>query len=93
MIKRIGTEARNDLEKFFGIKVFLDLRVKVKPRLARQRPRPRRHRRAEDGDQAVEGVAPFEETKNLTDGPEHQRWHNSERCGTASRRLRASCWA
>jgi GTP-binding protein Era len=29
MIKRIGTEARQDLEKFFGVKVFLDLRVKV----------------------------------------------------------------
>ena len=29
MIKRIGTEARMDLEKFFGTKVFLDLRVKV----------------------------------------------------------------
>ena len=29
MIKRIGTEARLDLEKFFGTKVFLDLRVKV----------------------------------------------------------------
>jgi GTPase len=31
MIKRIGTEARLDLEKFFGVKVFLDLRVKVNP--------------------------------------------------------------
>lgn len=31
MIKRIGTEARADLEKFFGTKVFLDLRVKVNP--------------------------------------------------------------
>ena len=31
MIKRIGTEARVDLEKFFGTKVFLDLRVKVNP--------------------------------------------------------------
>ena len=31
MIKRIGTEARLDLEKFFGTKVFLDLRVKVNP--------------------------------------------------------------
>jgi GTP-binding protein Era len=31
MIKRIGTEARHDLEKFFGTKVFLDLRVKVNP--------------------------------------------------------------
>ena len=31
MIKRIGTEARVDLEKFFGVKVFLDLRVKVNP--------------------------------------------------------------
>ena len=30
MIKRIGTEARHDLERFFGAKVFLDLRVKVK---------------------------------------------------------------
>ncbi len=29
MIKRIGTEARLDLERFFGTKVFLDLRVKV----------------------------------------------------------------
>jgi GTPase len=31
MIKRIGTEARQDLERFFGTKVFLDLRVKVNP--------------------------------------------------------------
>jgi GTP-binding protein Era len=31
MIKRIGTEARLDLEKFFDTKVFLDLRVKVNP--------------------------------------------------------------
>ncbi len=30
MIKRIGTEARLDLERFFETKVFLDLRVKVK---------------------------------------------------------------
>ena len=30
MIKRIGTEARQDLERFFDCKVFLDLRVKVK---------------------------------------------------------------
>jgi GTP-binding protein Era len=30
MIKRIGTEARQDLEKFFGSRIFLDLRVKVK---------------------------------------------------------------
>jgi GTP-binding protein Era len=29
MIKRIGTEARMDLQEFFGTKVFLDLRVKV----------------------------------------------------------------
>jgi GTPase len=29
MIKRIGTEARHDLERFFDTKVFLDLRVKV----------------------------------------------------------------
>jgi len=31
MIKRIGTEARQDIESFFQCKVFLDLRVKVKP--------------------------------------------------------------
>ena len=31
MIKRIGTEARQDLERFFGTRVFLDLRVKVNP--------------------------------------------------------------
>jgi GTP-binding protein Era len=31
MIKRIGTEAREDLERFFDTKVFLDLRVKVNP--------------------------------------------------------------
>lgn len=31
MIKRIGTEARQDLERFFECKVYLDLRVKVKP--------------------------------------------------------------
>jgi GTP-binding protein Era len=31
MIKRIGTEARQDLESFFGTRVYLDLRVKVNP--------------------------------------------------------------
>ena len=31
MIKRIGTDARHDLERFFETKVFLDLRVKVNP--------------------------------------------------------------
>lgn len=31
MIKRIGTEARQELEAFFDTKVFLDLRVKVDP--------------------------------------------------------------
>ncbi len=31
MIKRIGTEARQDLEKMLEAKVFLDLRVKVNP--------------------------------------------------------------
>lgn len=30
MLKRIGTRAREDMERFFGIKVFLDLWVKVK---------------------------------------------------------------
>jgi len=31
MIKRIGTDARKDLEAFFETKVYLDLRVKVNP--------------------------------------------------------------
>ena len=31
MIKKIGTDARRDLETFFDTKVFLDLRVKVNP--------------------------------------------------------------
>jgi GTPase len=31
MIKRIGTDARLDLERFFDTRVFLDLRVKVNP--------------------------------------------------------------
>lgn len=31
MIKKIGSEARRDLETFFGTKVFLDLHVKVNP--------------------------------------------------------------
>ena len=30
MIKRIGTAARHELERFFGARVFLDLHVKVK---------------------------------------------------------------
>ena len=30
MLKKIGTNAREDLEKILGIKVFLDLWVKVK---------------------------------------------------------------
>jgi GTP-binding protein Era len=31
MIKTIGTEARQDIARFFNCKVYLDLRVKVKP--------------------------------------------------------------
>jgi GTP-binding protein Era len=30
MIKRIGTESREELERFFGARVFLDLRVKTR---------------------------------------------------------------
>jgi GTP-binding protein Era len=30
MVKRIGVAAREDLERFFGTRVFLDLQVKVK---------------------------------------------------------------
>jgi GTP-binding protein Era len=60
MIKRIGSEARADLESFFDTRVFLDLRVKVDPdwrdndrsldligvpRTARRPPRPERRTR------------------------------------------------
>jgi GTP-binding protein Era len=31
MIKRIGTAARQELERFFGVRVYLDLHVKVRP--------------------------------------------------------------
>ena len=31
MLKEIGTAARQELEEMFGLKVFLDLRVKVQP--------------------------------------------------------------
>ena len=31
MIKRVGVEARKDLEKLFGRKVYLDLQVRVQP--------------------------------------------------------------
>ena len=31
MVKRVGTEARKDLERMFGCKVYLDLNVKVAP--------------------------------------------------------------
>ena len=30
MLKRIGAAARTDLERFFGIKVYLDLTVRVR---------------------------------------------------------------
>jgi GTP-binding protein Era len=30
MLKKIGSRAREDMERFFGVKVFLDLWVKVK---------------------------------------------------------------
>ncbi len=60
MIKRIGSQARADLESFFDTRVFLDLRVKVDPdwrdndrsldligvpRTARRPPRPERRTR------------------------------------------------
>jgi GTP-binding protein Era len=32
MIKKLGTEARKEIEKFIGQKVFLELFVKVKPK-------------------------------------------------------------
>jgi GTP-binding protein Era len=54
MIKRIGTDARLDLERFFETSVFLDLRVKVNPdwrdnertldELGVPRPKPRKRR-------------------------------------------------
>ena len=31
LVKRIGSEARSDLERFFGARIFLDLHVRVRP--------------------------------------------------------------
>ncbi|MDQ2900762.1 MAG: KH domain-containing protein, partial [Acidobacteriota bacterium] len=31
MLKKVGTLARQEIEKLFGVKVFLDLHVKVQP--------------------------------------------------------------
>ena len=32
MLKSIGTQAREEMEKLFGYKIFLDLHVKVQPK-------------------------------------------------------------
>ncbi len=42
MIKRIGTEARRDIERLLGCKVFLDLSVQVQPKWRRDRNEIRR---------------------------------------------------
>jgi len=31
MLKRIGTLARQEMEKLFGVKIYLDLHVRVQP--------------------------------------------------------------
>ncbi|MCF8044026.1 MAG: KH domain-containing protein, partial [Desulfarculaceae bacterium] len=36
MVKKIGTQARMDLEKLIGQQVFLDLMVRVEPKWSRQ---------------------------------------------------------
>ena len=48
MIRNIGTAARAEMEDMLGRRVFLDLTVKVRQRLARRREpaRPDRHRAA-----------------------------------------------
>ena len=35
MVKKVGTEARHDIEKLLGCKVFLELRVRVEPQWRR----------------------------------------------------------
>ena len=42
MIKRIGTEARRDVERLLGASCFLDLRVQVRPGWRRDRSEIRR---------------------------------------------------
>ena len=42
MIKRIGTQARHDVERLFDTKVFLDLQVRVQPQWRRDRNEIRR---------------------------------------------------
>jgi len=36
MIKRIGTEARQDMQRLLGAQVFLDLFVRVEPKWSRR---------------------------------------------------------
>jgi len=31
MLKRIGTQAREEMERLFGVKIYLDLHVRVQP--------------------------------------------------------------
>jgi GTP-binding protein Era len=40
-LKKVGTEARQDMEKFFGKKVFLETRVKVAENWRKQKNRLR----------------------------------------------------
>jgi hypothetical protein len=59
MVKRIGTAARLELQRFFGTRVYLDLQVKVRPEwrenervlddLGLERGRPRRAARGAGG--------------------------------------------
>ena len=42
MIKRIGTQARRDVERLFDTKVFLDLQVRVQPQWRRDQNEIRR---------------------------------------------------
>jgi hypothetical protein len=74
MLKKIGSEARRELEDFFGVKVFLELLVKVQ-RNWRDHPSQVRqidwHRQleslsAEQGDQLIdEAGRPVDEQGNL----------------------------
>jgi len=42
MIKKIGTEARRDIEYLFGANIFLDLEVRVQPQWRRDQNEIRR---------------------------------------------------
>ena len=72
-MKKIGTEARKELESILGIKIFLELLVKVQPRWRENPNMVRqfdRHRQLEQMSAAQEGQSEEEESPQEETEPE-----------------------